>query len=117
MNFQEKLFEASAQLRARAEAITQAALETARTRADIAGKRVDGLKKSLAVLNDAGRQFNQVARRHAKSFVEQNSPLIVAVRKDVSKLARATYTNLTQGPIAKKTRKPAASRKRAAKAA
>ena len=117
MNFQEKLFEASAQLRARAEAIAQAAIETARTRADLASQRVDGLKKSLAVLNDAGRQFNQVARRHAKSFVKQNSPLVAAVRKDVSQLARATFATLTRGPVAKKTRKPAASRKRAAKAA
>lgn len=119
MNFQEKVLEASAQLRARAEAIAQAAFSTARSRADVAAQRVDGLKKSFAVLNDAGRQFNQVARRHASRFVKQNSPLVAAVRKDVSQLARTTFTTLTRGaaPAARKTRKPAAARKRAAKAA
>lgn len=117
MNLQEKFFEASAQLRARAEAIAQAAIETARTRASVAGKRVDGLKKSLAVLNTAGREFNQVARRHASRFVKQNSPLVAAVRKDFSQLARSTYSTLTRGPAVKKARKPATSRKRTAKAA
>ncbi len=122
MNFQEKVFEATAQLRARAEALAQAAIETTRGRADVAARRVDGLKKSFAVLNDAGRQFNQVARRHASRFVKQNSPLVAAVRKDVSELARSTFSTLTRRPAAKKGRKPAArrpvaARKRAAKAA
>src|SRR5262245_46839828 len=114
MNFQEKMFEASAQLRARAEAIAQSAIEKARARAGVAAKRVDGLKQSLAVLNDASRQFNQVARRHATRFVKQNSPLVAAVRKDVSELARSTFSTLTRRPVAKKARKPAAARKRAA---
>jgi len=117
MNFQEKVFEASAQLRARAEAIAQSAIDKARARAGVASKRVDGFKKSLAVLNDAGRQFNQVARRHASRFVKQNSPLVAAVRKDVSEIARSTFTTLTQRPTPKKTRKPATARKRSAKAA
>jgi hypothetical protein len=117
MNFQEKMFEATAQLRARAEAIAQAAFETTRTRADVAARRVDGLKKSIAVLNDAGRQFNQVARRHASRFVKQNSPLVAAVRKDVSQLARTTFATLTKAPVARKARKQAAARKRTAKAA
>ena len=117
MNFQEKVLEASAQLRARAEAIAQSAIETARARAGVAAKRVDGLKKSLAVLNEAGREFRQVARRHAGRFVKQNSPLVAAVRKDVSQLARSTYTTLTKSPAARKARKPATSRKRTAKAA
>jgi len=111
MNFQEKMFEASAQLRARAEAIAQSAIEKARTRAGVAAKRVDDLKKSLVVLNDARREFRQVARRHASRFVKQNSPLVAAVRKDVSQLARSTFTTLTQRPVAKKARKPAAARK------
>jgi hypothetical protein len=113
MNFQEKLFEATAQLRTRAEALAQAAVDTTRSRADIAARRVDGLRKSLAVLNDAGRQFNQVARRHASRFVKQNSPLVAAVRKDVSQLARTTFTSLTQRAAVKKARKPAAARRRA----
>ena len=123
MNFQEKMFEATAQLRARAEAIAQAAIETSRKRADVAARRVDGLKKSFAVLNDAGVQFGQVARRHATRFVKQNSPLVAAVRKDVSQLARTTFATLTRAPAARKGRKPAAARKsavarkRAAKAA
>jgi hypothetical protein len=115
MNLQEKMFEATAQLRARAEALAQAALETTRNRADSAARRVDGLKKSIAVLNDAGRQFNQVARRHASRFVKQNSPLVAAVRKDVSQLARTTLATLTQAPVQKKTRKPARARKNAAR--
>jgi len=117
MNFQEKMFEATAQLRSRAEALAQVALETTRNRADIAARRVGGLKKSLAVLNDAGIEFGQVARRHASRFVKQNSPLVAAVRKDVSQLARTTFATLTRKPVVKKARKPAAARKRTAKAA
>jgi hypothetical protein len=49
--------------------------------------------------------------------VKQNSPLVAAVRKDVSEIARSTFTTLTQRPTPKKTRKPATARKRSAKAA
>jgi hypothetical protein len=123
MNFQEKIVVTAAQLRARAENLAQAAVEAAQTHAGTAAERVSGFKKSLAVLNDAGREFNQVARRHVGRFVKQNSPLVIAASKDVSQLARATFATLTQRSPAKKTRKSAstrtasASRKRARKAA
>ena len=113
MNFQEKIAEATGQLRARSESIAQAAFETACLRADGVSRRVGGLKKSLAVLNDAGRELNQVARRHASRFVKQNSPLFAAVRNDVTELARTTFNSLSKGHSAKKARKPTASRKRA----
>ena len=118
MNFQEKMFEASAQLRERAAALADAALGSARERADLAARRVEGIRESLAVLNDAGRQLNKVARLHAGRFVKQNSPLVAAARKDVSELARTTFATLTGAPRAKKpVRKAATSRKRARKAA
>ena len=114
MNFQQKVAEATAQLRARSEAIAQAAFETACGRGDVVSRRVGDLKKSLAVLNAAGRELNQVARRHASRFVKQNSPLFAAVRSDVTELARTTFNTLSKGQQSKKTRKPAASRKSAA---
>jgi len=124
MNFQEKIVDATADLRARAESLAQAAFDTARTRAGVAASKVRGFRKSLAVLNDAGRQLNQVARRHASRFVKQNSPLVAAVREDVSQLARATISSLSTRQRTKKARKPSAVRKpatrsgkRAAKAA
>src|SRR5690348_4668161 len=113
MNFQEKIIEATAHLRERATAAADAALGSARLRADRAAKQVEGLRKSLVVLNDAGRQFNKVARLHARRFVKQNSPLVAAVRKDVSALARDTIATLTGAPSARKpARKAATSRKR-----
>src|SRR4249920_3806229 len=113
MNFQEKMFEASAQLRSRAAALASAALDNARQRADVAARRVEGFRTSLVVLNDAGRQLNQVARQHASRFVKQNSPLVAAMRKDVSVLARSTFAALTRGgKPAKTVRKTASSRKR-----
>ena len=84
MNFQEKLFEASAELRNRAADHRHHRPETARSpRADAAAKRVEKLKGSIAVLNTAGREFNKVARRHAIRFVKQNSTLAPQVREDV----------------------------------
>jgi len=100
MNFQEKVIEASAQLRERT------------------AQRVEGFRKSLVVLNDASRQLNQVARVHASRFMKQNSPLVAAVRKDVSELARSTFATLTNARKPRKAvRKAATSRKRARKAA
>jgi hypothetical protein len=113
MNFQEKLFETSAELRARAQAIAATAL--ARIQADIDTKRVEkrleSLKGTLIVLNSAGRELNKVARRHAIRFVEQNSTLATQVRDDVSALARSTFTTLTRAP-AKKARKSTVKRAR-----
>ena len=117
MNFQEKLFESSAELRERAQTFANHAIETARTRADAAAKRVKKLKGSMTVLNTAGREFNKVARRHAIVFVKQNSTLATKVRDDVAALARSTFATLTKSAAATKARKPAAARKRARKAA
>jgi hypothetical protein len=116
MNFQEKLFETTADIRSRAEAIAHAALQTARQRADVAAKRVKDLRGSIAVLNGAGREFNKVARRHATRFVKENSAIASQVRDDVSALALSTLQSLTKGPVRKTSRK-AAPRKRAARKA
>ena len=106
MNFQEKLLEASAELRARAAALAASARETARNRT-----------KLISVLDGARREFGKVARRHAGQFVKQNSTIAAAVRKDVSELARSTYASLSTRPAARKTRRAPAARKRSAKAA
>jgi hypothetical protein len=122
MNLQEKLFETTAELRARATALTAAALDVARARANVAAKRVDVLKGSLATLSDAGRAFSKVAQRHGTRFVKENSELAFAAGKDVSAIARTTYASLAgrkaaKAAKAKTARKPRASTKRAAKAA
>jgi hypothetical protein len=114
MNFQEKLLEASAELRTRAAALA--------TRANLV-RRVEDLKKSIAVLDGASREFGKVARRHAGQFVKQNSTIASAVRKDVSALARSTFASLSTRPAvrtrpaARKTRRAPTARKRSAKAA
>jgi hypothetical protein len=117
MNFQEKLLEASADLRSRAAALATSALETARSRADQATRRVADLKGPISVLNGASREFNKVARRHAARFVKQNSTIVAAARKDVVELARSTYASLATRPTAKKARRTSTTRKRASKAA
>jgi|KBSMisStaDraftv2_1062788.scaffolds.fasta_scaffold46273_1 hypothetical protein len=114
MNFQEKLLEASAELRARAANLTDAAIKATRHQADAAVARVEGFQKSLTVLKTARSEFRKVARHHAGRFVKQNSPLFAAARKDVSELARSTYQTLTTGQTAKAPRARAA-RKRARK--
>ena len=111
MNFQEKLFESTAELRARAATLATEAVAIARARAKVAAQRFE-------VLTVAGREFNQVARRHAIRFVKENSTIAANARKDVSTLARNTYATLTQRPTAKtKARKPAVRKRPAAKAA
>jgi len=118
MNFQEKVFETTADLRARAAALANVAIATARTRAEIAAQRADVLKGSFAALTIAGRELNKVARRHAARFVKENSTLAVSAGKDVSALARTTYAALTKKPAAsQKARKTPAARKRAARKA
>ena len=117
MNFQEKMLETTAELRARAAAIANVAVTTARTRASVAAKRVDVLKGSFAALTIAGREFNKVARRHAARFVKQNSTIAASAGKDVSSLARTTYAALTQRAAAPKARKIPAARKRATRKA
>ena len=120
MNFQEKVLETTADLRARASELANAAVTTARTRAKFAAKRVDVLKGSFAALGIAGREFNKVARRHAARFVKENSTLAASAGKDVSALARTTFATLTQRAAAAKPKArkaPAAARKRVRKAA
>ncbi|HEU5134357.1 MAG TPA: hypothetical protein VFU13_04360 [Steroidobacteraceae bacterium] len=114
MNFQEKVFEATAELRDRALAFANVAVSSARTRAQAAAKRADALKGSLATLSIAGRELNKVARRHAQRFVKESSTIAADAGKDVSKLARTTYATLAKRPAtARKARKAPAARKRA----
>lgn len=112
MNFQEKLFETTAELRARAAALTAAALDLARDRANVAAKRV-------GILKDAGRAFSKVAQHHGTRFVKENSELAFAAGKEVSAIARTTYATLAgrKAAKAKAARKPRATTRRAAKAA
>jgi len=117
MNFQEKLFETTADLRSRAAEFAQAAVHTARSQAEAAAKRAGKLKGSLGVINGAGRELNKVARRHGVQFVKQNSLLAAKVREDVTALALSTFASLQKKAAAPKARKPAATRKRKAKAA
>ena len=115
MNFQEKLIEASSDLRARAATLTNAAFDIARARASVATKRVDGLKGSFATLTVAGQALNKVAQRHASRFVKENSAIAVAAGKDFGALARSTYATLAgRKAAAKPARKPRATRKRTA---
>lgn len=101
MNFQEKVFETTADFRA------------------IAAKRMETLKGSLAALKVAGNEFNKVARRHASRFVKENSAIAVEAGKEVGALARATYAQLAKKPATatRKARKPAARKRATAKAA
>ena len=115
MNFQEKMAEASSQLRSRLSALATSAIDAARSRGKLES-RVADLKKSFVVLNGARRQLRKVAGRHASHFVKQNATLVSAVRKDVSAVARSTYASLSARP-AKKARRAPVARKRSAKAA
>jgi hypothetical protein len=117
MNFQEKVFETTADLRARAAALANVAVTTARTRAEIAAKRVQGLKGSITVLTVAGREFNKVARRHVARFVKENSSIAANAGKDVTALARDTFATLTQRAAPTKARKTSARKRATRKAA
>ncbi|HTU64916.1 MAG TPA: hypothetical protein VMF52_03110 [Steroidobacteraceae bacterium] len=118
MNFQEKLVDVSAELRARATALSHTALDVVRARAAIAARRAEGLKGSFETLSAASRQLAGVARRHASRFVKENSALARAAGADVTVLARETYASLGKKKVVKaKARKAGATRKRTAKAA
>ena len=113
MTFQEKMFESTADLRARAAALANAAVDAARTRADAASRRVELLKGSLTTLSTATRQLNRIARNHGTRLVKENSAIAVAAGKDVSALARTTFSALAKRTTAKaQLRKPRATRKR-----
>jgi len=118
MNFQEKLFESTADLRTRAAALANVAVSRARARAQVAATRVEALKGTFGALTVAGREFNKVARRHAIRFVKENSTIAVEAGKDVSALARTTYATLAKRTAApQKARKAPAARKRAVRKA
>jgi hypothetical protein len=115
MNFQEKMFESTAELRERAATLGAEAITRARVRAKVAAKRVESLKGSFAALTVAGRQLNKVARRHAVRFVKENASLAAAAGKEVSALARSTYATLAKpAPLKRAPRKTPAARKRTA---
>lgn len=119
MNFQDKVFESTADFRARAAALTRTAFVTARARATQAAGRVSQFRSSLTALQIAGREFNKVASRHFTQFLKQNSSLARDVGKDVSALARDTYQQLAmKREIEKprKARKPPMRKRAAAKA-
>jgi hypothetical protein len=67
----------------------------------------------------AGRELNKVARRHAVSFLRENSAIAAGAGKDVSSLARNTYSTLAgkRGVKAKARKSPAARKHAKAKAA
>ena len=112
MNFQEKVFETTADLRARAAALAAVVVTAARARVEVAANRVKGLKGSVQALTVASREFNKVARRHASRFVKENSTIAADAGKDVSALARSTFSTLTRS-AATKARKVSPARKRA----
>jgi hypothetical protein len=112
MNFQERLIQASSDLRTRAAAFTTAALDVARSRAVLSPRRVEEIKGSLATLSIAGRQLNKVAQRHASRFMKQNSAIAVAAGKDVGALAKSTMATLSGRKVSTKTHKARATRKR-----
>ncbi len=115
MNFQEKVVENTAGLRARAAAIADAAIITARSRASLAAKRLKNLKGSLAVLKMAGQDLNHVARRHLTRLVEENRAIAALAGKDLGALARSTYASLAKrGTTTRMARKKKTSRKRSA---
>ncbi|HEV7607240.1 MAG TPA: hypothetical protein VGO61_07875 [Steroidobacteraceae bacterium] len=119
MNFQEKMFETTVDLRARAAALASAAAANARAGARVAAKRIDAIKGSLATLTVAGRKLNKVARRHAVRFMKENASLAADAGKDVSALARTTYATLAKRTPAKRSAhtSPAARKRSASKAA
>lgn len=109
MNFQQKLFETSAQLRARAAHILGAALASAREQAEAAAERAEKLRQPVTIIGQAGREIGKVARRHATRFVRQNANLASKVRDDVGTIARKTLNSLRNEA---RPRKPAVRKRR-----
>jgi hypothetical protein len=115
MNLQEKLFEAASDVRVRAASAAAAALQTAREGATQAARRAQDLKGSLIVLKRAGKEFNQVARRHVGRLVTENRAIAVDAGRDLGTLARATYCAIAaHGTKPRAARKKKASRSRKA---
>jgi hypothetical protein len=115
MKFQDQVIESTADLRARAAAFADSAVT--RARAVLTSARVDSVKASLGTLQLAGREFNKVARRHVSRFVKENSVIARDAGKEVTALARSTYSSLAKqaaSPARKSAGKTSAARKRAA---
>ncbi|MDF3019010.1 MAG: hypothetical protein K0Q92_313 [Steroidobacteraceae bacterium] len=115
MKFQDQVIESTADLRARAAAFADSAVT--RARAVLTSARVDSVKASLDALQLAGREFNKVARRHVSRFVKENSVIARDAGKEVTALARSTYSSLAKqaaSPARKSAGKTSAARKRAA---
>lgn len=127
MNFQEKtqarFIEAASELRAQAAALAATARTAAVERAELARKRLEGrlvnLRGTLATLGEAGRDLNLVARQHALRFVKENTALATAAGKDMTKLARTTYSTLAGRTKTKAVARPkrAAAKRKVRKAA
>jgi hypothetical protein len=120
MNFHDKVFETTADFRARAVALSHTAIDGVRVCASAASSRVAVLRSSLSALRVAGRELNKVTRRHVSRLVKQNSSIARNAGKEFSALARATLQQLSQDAApARKVRKPpkVAAGKRTAKAA
>lgn len=120
MNLQRVFLDTSTTLRARARAVVTSALDLARAQVQDANRRAQVVKRSLATLSVASRELNHVAKRHAARLVKENSAIAVSAGRDLSALARSTYSTLAgrkpRAPARKK--RVAATRKRAsAKAA
>jgi hypothetical protein len=120
MILQRFLLDTSTALRAHASAFATSALDLARAQAQDASPRVKAVKQSIATLSVASRELNRMAKRHAARLVKENSAIAVSAGRDLSALARSTYSTLTGRKPRRpaRTKRVAATRKRAsAKAA
>jgi hypothetical protein len=112
MNFQEKLLETAAQVRARAGAVAAMAADTAREGATVALRRAKGLRGSLTLLKSAGQEFGDVARRHVGRLVSENRAIAVEAGRDLTALARSAYSTLATSAQTGRGTKVSASRKK-----
>jgi hypothetical protein len=115
MSLQSKVFETVNDFRTRTIALASSAFAAARARQNSAAKAVDSLKLSLGTLQVAGRELNQVARRHVGRFVQENAAIAREAGKEVTALARSTCSKLAKQETVKnrKARKTSTARRRA----
>jgi hypothetical protein len=112
MNFQEKLLESAAEIRTRATTLAAAAVGTARDRANVAARRARELQGSLSLLRSAGLQLGDVARRHVGRLVSENRAIAVDAGRDLTALARSTYSTLAGAMVTDPGTKVRAPRKK-----
>lgn len=114
MDFQDKVFDITADFRARATAFAEAAWASAQHRATKTAGRMNDLKTALTTLQTTGRELKKVAGKHASQFIEQNSALARAAGQDMAALARSTYSQMSRPYSTKSTttRKRASARGR-----